>query len=331
MGTTNAKTNGNGLGATDVGTWYCTYYSQDWDNVGGMRYTPTLYRPLCSDKPGDFRTYDATDPEVIDFHLKVLSDAKIDFILYEVSPGGLGGYRPSMKPFVDNARVVCTRIKLWNETHEWKIKYAVAAGSHPDVYQGDPPALCMEREAQEVYETFYMNPDYGGPDNYYQLNGNPLLVYWGNARENPRLWAAYQGEKTFGSRFTMRYAQDIVPGHYGWNIYASGTALHDEVECVSPGWGHYTRKEPPYVYRRQGDFYQECWDTVLANPLPTIVMVVTFNDYLENTAVWTADTSMLTDADSWVNHNGELQPSLYWDLTVMNIRKLRGLAGAGVK
>lgn len=325
------KTNGNETGTTDVGTWYCTYYGTDWDNVGGMRYAPTLYRPLCSDKPNDFRTYDATDPEVIDFHLENLAKAKIDFILYEVSPGGLGGYRPSMKPFVDSARVVCERIRVFNATHGWKIRYAVAAGSHPDVYQDDPPALCMEREAQEVYETFYLNPDYGGPDYYYQLDGKPLLVYWGGSKSNQKSWAEYTGPKPYGDRFSIRYAQDIIPGHYGWNIYRSGTALHEEVECVSPGWGHYTRKEPPYVYRENGAFYQRCWDTVLTNPLPAIVMVVTFNDYLENTAVWTADTSAVTDADRWTAPDGSLRPSLYWDITVERVRQLRLLSRNQVK
>ncbi|MCE5259469.1 MAG: hypothetical protein LLG44_10530 [Chloroflexi bacterium] len=321
---TKQKTNGNGLGLTDVGTWYCTYYGDDWTNVGGMRYAPTLYRPLCSNTPGDFRTYKADDTAVIDFHLQQLADAKIDFILYEVTPGGLGGYRPAMKPFVDNARVVCTRIKVWNEIHPWKIRYAVAAGAHPDVYQNDPVGLCMEREAQEVYETFFLNPEYGGEDNYYQLDGKPLLVYWGDPIGNPQHWAGYTGNKAFGKRFTIRYAGDVRSGTYGWNIYQGGTVVHPEVEVVSPGWGHYTRAQPPYVQRLSGDFYQCCWDTVLNNPRPTIVMVVTFNDYLENTAVWTADTAELTDADKWMNSAGQLQPALYWDLTVANIKALRG-------
>jgi hypothetical protein len=318
-------TNGNGLGPTDVGTWYCTYFGDDWDNVGGMGYKPTLYRPLCSNTPGDFRMHRTTDIAVIDFHLQQMADAKIDFILFEVTPGGLGGYRLSMKPFVDNARVACLRIKAWNDTHDWKIKYAIAAGAHRDVYGDTPEGLCMEKEAQEVFETFLYNPDYGGPDNYYQLNDKPLLVYWGNLKAIPDYQTNYTGDKTFGNRFMMRPAGDVRSGTYGWNIYASGTVLDDEVEVVSPGWGHYTRAEPPYVSRRKGDFYQECWNTVLSHSKPAIVMVVTFNDYLENTAVWTADTSNLTDADKWYGHDGQQHPSMYWDLTVANIRALRGV------
>lgn len=317
-------TNGNGVGPTDVGTWYCTYYGDDWEKVGGMGYVPCMYRPLCSDEPDDFRAYNATDTAVIDLHLAQLANAKIDFILFELTPGGLGGYRPAMKPFVDNARVVAGRIKAWNEAYPWKIRYAIAAGSHPDVHGGKDIGLCMEKEAQDVHDTFYNNPDYGGPDNYYQLDGKPLIVYWGSMGQNQAEWQAYEGDKTYGDRFAVRYAQDVVSGSYGWNIYESGTVVHNEVEVVSPGWGHYARKSPPYVARRHGDFYRRCWDTVFANPRPRIVMIVTFNDYLENTAVWTADTTRLTDADPWCEADGTPNPAMYWDITVEKIRELRG-------
>jgi len=99
-------TNGNAMGPTDVGIWYCTYYDDNWANVGGMGYPPCMYRPLCSEESGDYRTYSASDTAVIDFHLEQIANAKIDFILLELTPGGLGGYRPSMKAFVDNARIV---------------------------------------------------------------------------------------------------------------------------------------------------------------------------------------------------------------------------------
>lgn len=136
-------------------------------------------------------------------------------------------------------------------------------------------------------------------------------------------YCTYYGDKTYGNRFSIRYAQDVVKGSYGWNIYATGTVLDDEVEVVSPGWGHFARKVPPYVPRLHGDFYRRCWNTVLNNPKAKIVMIVTFNDYLENTAVWTADTTNLTDAERWENPDGELNPSLYWNITVEKIAALR--------
>ncbi len=316
-------TNGNGMGATDVGIWYCTYFGDDWTRVGGMGYPPCMYRPLCSNEAGDYRIYNATDTAVIDFHLEQIAEAKIDFILLELTPGGLGGYRPMMKPFVDNARVVLRRLKVWNDSHPWKVKYAIAAGSHKDVHGSGSIGLCMEEEARDVYDTFRNNPSYGGPDNYYHLDGKPLIVYWGSVKQNRSAWESYEGDKTYGNRFSMRYASDVVSGNYGWNIYESGTVIHDEVEVVSPGWGHFTREKPPYVSRRHGDFYRRCWDTVLKNPRPRIVMIVAFNDYLENTAVWTADTTNLTDADRWCDHDGKQNPGLYWDITKEKIDALR--------
>ena len=307
----------------DVGVWYCTYYGGDWTRVGGMSYCPTMYRPLCSDRAGDFRTYDATDTAVIDFHLRKLAEAGVDFLLFELTPGGLGGYRPSMNLFVDNARTVAKRIKIWNENNGHKLRYAVAAGAHPDVYGDSPVDLCMESEARDVFESFYQSPEYGGSDNYYTLGGKPLLVYWGDFGVMPSSWENRTVDSEFGDCFAIRYAQDVRAGSYGWNIYSGGTALHREVEVVSPGWGHYTRQIPPYVPRENGGFYRRCWETVLSNPLPKIVMIVAFNDYLENTAVWTADTERLTDADKWVGPDGSPAPSMYWDITVEYIKKLR--------
>jgi hypothetical protein len=107
---------------------------------------------------------------------------------------------------------------VWNETHDWKIRYAIAAGSHPDVHGSEDIGLCMEKEAQDVYETFYSNPEYGGPGSYYHLDGKPLIVYWGSIPQNRAEWDRYNGDRDYGDRFAMRYAQDVVAGSYGWNI-----------------------------------------------------------------------------------------------------------------
>ena len=320
---------------TEVGIWYCPYYFTSpydlWEMPYGSGIPAAQYKPLCSDAPGDFRKYDAADPEVIDFHLRQIADAKIDFLLFELSPGGLGGYREDggwNMNSIANAREVCKRIKIWNddEQNKWKLKYAVCGGCHGDVWGNDPdfpPALCMEDTARDVFDSFYSNPEYGGPDNYYHLNGQPLLVFWGYSDSISNHWANYDGDKTYGNRFALRPAAGCQAGEYGWNISQSGTVIHSEVEVVSPGWGHYSRAEPPYVYRRNGDFYKECWEKVLRHPPPQIVMIASFNDYWENCAVWTADTANLTDADKWQDHSGELNPSMYWDMTKYYIGKMR--------
>ncbi|MCL2622404.1 MAG: hypothetical protein FWD31_01960 [Planctomycetaceae bacterium] len=331
-------------GSPDVGIWYCTYYFTSPYDVWDLEYGPETkvkYRPLCSNTPGDFRKYDAADPDVIDFHLQQIADAKIDFLLFELSPGSLGGYRTEGENVrwvisVNNAREVCKRIKIWNDNkqNKWKLKYAICGGCHPDVWDnqpGFPPGLCMEDTARDVYDSFFNNPEYGGADNYYHLNGLPLLVFWGYSDSISNHWANYGGDKTYGSRFSLRPASGCHYGEYGWNIAPTGTVLHSEVEVVSPGWGHYTREVPPYVYRRNGDFYKECWEKVLKYPLPQIVMITTFNDYWENTAVWTADTANLTDADKWCEKDGQLNPSMYWDMTKYYINKMRSESKNGTK
>jgi hypothetical protein len=318
------KTNGNGAGPTDVGIWYCTYYGDVWTTEGP--YPPPQERPLCSNRPGDYRIYNSADVAVIDFHLQQIAKAKIDFLLLELTCVGAGGFRASGGKHVDNARIVAQRIKIWNDNHAWKIKYAIAAGAHWNNYGSTPICSFMEGEAHDIYDTFYNNPAYGGPDNYYQLNGKPLIVYYGDWGQMSA-FDRYKGDKTYGNCFTVRYAMYVLNGSYGWNILSSGTVANAEVEVVSPGWGGGTK--PPSVLRRQGDFYGQCWNTVLSNPKPTIVMIVSFNDYWEKTAVWITDTTKVTDVEKWSGHDGQLHPALYWEMTINHIEALR--SGGRVK
>jgi hypothetical protein len=324
------KTNGNGAGPTDVGIWYCTYYGDAWNNtLVEAGYPPPQERPLCSNTPGDYRIYNSADVAVIDFHLQQMANAKIDFLLLELTCVGAGGFRGSGGKHIDNARVVAQRIKIWNEHHAWKIKYAVAAGAHWNNYGSTPICSFMEGEAHDIYDTFYNNPAYGGPDNYYQLNGKPLIVYYGDLGQMSA-FDRYQGDKTYGNFFTVRYAMMVNSGTYGWNILSSGTVTNAEVEVVSPGWGGYIHtNNPSYVPRRQGDFYRQCWNTVLSNPKPTIVMIVSFNDYWEKTAVWITDTTKVTDVEKWSGPDGQLHPAMYWEMTINYIEALR--SGGRVK
>jgi hypothetical protein len=54
-----------------------------------------------------------------------------------------------------------------------------------------------------------------------------------------------------------------------------------------------------------------------------------FNDYLEESAVWTTDTSKLDDTrEKWTNGGGKLIPSMYWDMTKEYVGTLRKQAVA---
>jgi hypothetical protein len=318
--------NPNKAALSDVGTWYCTYYPKAWTNVIGYTNAVT-YLPLCSDTANDFRQYSSDDVKVIDFHLKKLAEARIDFIALELSPGGIGGYRKTdaFNYMVDCGRKTCERLKKWNDGHRWKIKYCIGAGVHEDCRGSDPIGLAIEKVAADVYATFYSNPKYGGPDNYYCLNGKPLLICYGLRRNQLQdEWGRYPGEKSNGDRFTLRtftgYAQ---AGEYGWPLpLHQGTLLHNEVELVEPGFNvHRPNEVEP---RNSGDFYRACWEKVLTNARPQIVMIQAFNDYLEESAVWTTDTQNLcANQEKWTDHDRRPAPSLYWDLTKQYIAKLK--------
>jgi hypothetical protein len=62
-------TNGNGE-AVDVGIWYCA----NWDVNGGGWWPLSSYRPLLPN--GQYGMHDGADPNVIDYHLQQLADAK---------------------------------------------------------------------------------------------------------------------------------------------------------------------------------------------------------------------------------------------------------------
>ncbi len=321
-----AGTNGNGVGPSDVGIWYCTYYPAVWTNVIGYTRAGT-YLPLCSDKANDFRHYASDDIKVIDFHLQQLAEARIDFVALELSPGGLGGYRKTetYNYMVRCGRKTCERIAVWNKTHPWKIKYALGVGVHEDCRGKDSWGLAIEKVAEDVAKTFFNNPNYGGPDNYYHLNGKPLLICYG--LHLPQLiqeWAGYKGEKTYGDQFTLRtFTGYAAAGEYGWPLpLHQGTLLHPEVELVQPGFNVHRPNE--IEQRNGGDFYRACWEKVLQNEKPQIVMIQAFNDYLEESSVWTTETSHLApDQEKWLGHDGQLHPAMYWELTKKYIDRLR--------
>lgn len=324
------KTNGNG-GSTDVGIWYCA----NWDANGGGWWRGSTYRPLLPD--GTYGMHDGSDPAVIDFHLQKLAEAEIDFILFDDTNGDFNGYGRRHTWIKEKSKAVCARIKLWNESHSWKIKYAFGIGSF---FIGDqrryPTATSydvIEQQARCVAQEVWLNRNYD-PDDYYQIDGKPLLVvldYHTDARDR---WVRYSGAKDWANRFSIRWAgtsgqYSVAAGDYGWAMNAAGVLLHPEVEYLQPGHdNHLPGRDWMHTLRRNGDYYVNNWDRILNHPLPRIVMIGAFNDYSEDSAVWTADTSIdypkaRLPIERWSGHDGQLHPSMYWDYTVGIIRTLR--------
>lgn len=325
--TNTLKTNGNG-GKTDVGMWYITYNTKGiFGNNMGSGY-PIKYRMLMPD--GSYGILDSKNTAHIDFQIQKLAEAKTDFVLFDLTNGGLTskvpyGWADGKNESVANAKLACERIAKWNDTHDWKIKYAVAVGCYVAIRDGLSIGECTEYQAQGVYEMFYKNSTYGG-DDYYQVDGKPMLIIhdWGeNVLTVPHGWNQYKGNRTYGDKFFVRNGQGGEKGTYGWHT-RYGTLVDDEVELLCPGQ-RTAGNEKANIYRDNGNYYLTCWETVLNNKLPRIVMIASFNDYCEQTGVWIADSSKCKGEydEQWTDSTGQINNSMYWDMTVEGIKLVR--------
>lgn len=336
MNNTVLKTNGNG-GITDIGTWFVTYNTDDmWANNFGSGH-PIQYRALMPDGTHGIPYSDNID--VIDFQLSKLAEAKIDFILFDITNGGITDKIPygtnHNEWIVDNAALTCERISKWNEEHDWKIRYAIGVGCYMAIRgyrydkegnmikEGHSIGEITEWQAEAVYKKFVQHPVYG--KDYYTLDGKPLLIIhdWGeNVLTVPHGWIAYKGDRTYGDLFTVRNGQGGEAGTYGWQT-RRGTQVHPEVEVVCPGQN--THGGHVNIYRNNGKYYKNEWSIVLNNPSPRIVMITSFNDYNEDSAIFPADTSGCEEGyeEKWVDENGVLSSDMYWEITCNSIRLLR--------
>lgn len=331
------ETNGNG-GKTDIGAWFVTYNTPEmWaDNFGSGHSID--FKALLPD--GSYGVPLSDSPQVVDFLLENLAEAKIDFIVFDLTNGGLTDKIPygtnHNEWIVDNALFTCERIAEFNKSHSWKIRYAVAVGCYAAIRGNKYNAAgelikigisigeCTEWQAKAVYQKFVCSPVFG--KDYYTLNGKPLFIIhdWGeNVCTVPHGWNSYCGERTFGDKFTVRNGQGGEAGTYGWQT-RYGTLVHPEVEVICPGQNTHTGKKANIV-RDFGRYYRRGWETVLSNPSPRIVMLTSFNDYNEDSAIFTADTSGCDNSyeEQWRDESGALLPSMYWDMTKDGIRRLR--------
>ena len=92
---------------------------------------------------------------------------------------------------------------------------------------------------------------------------------------------------------------------------------------VMPGWNNNKGWTP--VSRAKGNFYaQACWDVVLAqNTLPEIVLINSFNEYAEETAIAPTDTTYVSgQTEQWLNANNVMDNYMYWNMTIQYINQL---------
>ena len=351
-------TNGNGIGNTDVGIWYAPYDSPDFNPLDNAPYNP-----LCSSEQNDFCSdMNLSDPSAIDFHIEEIAKAKIDFIILENTNGGFVDTLTTNKNwdhYVNTSRTICQRIKHWNDNRNWKIRYVHAIGCYKNrdtacdttkYMSRKTDGICIngttdfrmaiEAQAEVCYNDFFMNPAYGDSSNWYYLDGKPLLIVFSpDYNDLMKKWYKYaqnNGRTSYTRKFTVRFASTGQKGMYGWpawggaispGSFPSGTVIDEEVELVCPGYSEATHTYS--IERNHGTFYrQNCWDRVLANP-PRIVVIASFNDYWERTAVWPAKrrnslcSSGYPECERWDDITGNENPRMYWNITKEYIRKLK--------
>lgn len=326
-------TNGNG-GRTDVGAWFVTYNTDKmWANNFGHGF-PIKYRVLLPD--GTYGIPDSYNTTVIDFQIAQLAEAQIDFILFDLTNGGLTEKIPygwdGNQWIVETAQLTCERLKIWNESHEWKVKYAVGVGVYANLRKSLSIGQAAEYQAEAVLEKFYNKY---GEDNYYQINGKPLLMLhdFGNetALTVPGGWNMYSASSSTdhdaGDQFTMRGSLSTPHEDtgYAWYTPMGGTIVTEESVTVCPGqWNH--ANSTPNAFRENGKHYINDWKTVIeSKTTPDVVLISSFNDYNEDTAVFTADTSQCNPEweEQWLDDTGNLNASMYWEITKEGIATLR--------
>lgn len=295
------------------GTWQVQpyfYIKQNiydtWD-AWGIKYRPWTL--------GAFQAYDSGNASVIDEHLATITAAGIDFLLLD----------ETNNLYVDEgyiylrAKALASRIDAWNDNASHRpIRYALAIGANQ--FSHDPASL--ESEAGEVWQKF-VNTTEGGEQNYYHVDGKPLLVNYCPPSDQDS-WQVWTGSKANVDKFSLRWAHSpAAANNYGWEIREQSIP-GDEIMIVMPGWNNNKGARP--VSRQHGFFYAaHSWDIVLAMPrLPRVVVINSFNEFAEETAVAPADTSLVSGAtEPWINITGSVDPFMYWRMTTSYIQLLR--------
>lgn len=305
-------------GTTNVNTW-ANFGAGGAMNQVPMRTNNTAYT-------NNFAQYDSGDPEVIKEHLALFDKAEIDWLLMDET----NSLNVDHGEILNRARDVASALAVHNQTSSHTLRYAFAIGGIQ--FSGDPADI--EAEAKQTWLEFANDPVIGG-DNYYRVDGKPLLVVFCTGAQF-QSWLNYSG-KNWSNHFTVRQsAGSNGTGFYGWQLPATGTTGTSEAMGVMPGWNNHV---DPNVYvpvrRNDGLYYMlNCWRPILdLSAKPAQVVINSFNEFAEDTAIEPADTSAYqanrnyaqgyTLREPWYNTDGQLAPTMYWDMTVDYIHQLK--------
>ncbi len=258
----------------------------------------------------------------------MIAQAGVDYLLFDET----NGLHVDGNYILQRAQAVCRRLALFNQITGSRLKFAVAIGG----IQYDHLPQTVEAEAADVLALFANDPTCG--PHYQAEGGKPLLALYAE-RADRQAWLNY-ASKSASNSFTVRYVQGRLPGadgvsypsssgqgcgtpppsatppaaeigdYLGWGTPygAVGNGAH---AVVMPGWdNHWTERVERTQLGQSAGFYRDCaWGKVLSRAtLPGAVIVNSFNEYAEETAVAPTDTSAL-GARQWSS------PFLYWMLT----------------
>lgn len=301
-----------------TGTWKVDPYHYFKQNLYNTWTAWNIkYNPLTL---GSYQTYDSNDTAVIDEHLATLAAASVDFLLFDAT-----NYIYVDDEYIyQRGKTVSSRIKTWNSNPSNRnLKYALAVGA----LQATHNPASVEFEAGVVWDKFVNTVD-GGTTNFHYVNGKPLLVLYSSTADR-NAWISWGGSKANSNKFTVRFAEGGSPsGFYGWFTPPTGTIVNNDVMVVMSGWNNHVVGFTP-ISRAQGDYYSLLgWDRVMQkNPKPAVVVINSFNEYAEETAVAVADTTNVTGStEKWLNKSGVMDNFMYWNMTKAYIKRLGNLA-----
>ncbi len=264
---------------------------------------------------GKYQQYDSGDSIAIREHLKELSEAKIDYLLMDET----NNLYVENGVIFNRAIAVAKEIKKWNENPANRpMRYVFAIGGIQ--FSGQPSTL--ETEAKEVWNNVINRAGTGGLDTYLMQNGKPLLICYYGQESYREAWKSY--DHTWSDKFTIRWCNGVnsgTPDLYGWGI-PNGSINSSFLMEVMPGWNNH---QGWFVSRNGGNFYKNsCWERVLSK-LPQQVIINSYNEYAEETAVARTNTSLLTgNSEKWS------APDYYWNLTVDYVSKYKTKKGCVV-
>jgi len=282
-----------------------------WD-AWGIKYLPLTQ--------GSYQQYDSGDTSVIQEHLEEITNAGIDYLLLDET----NNIHVEGDMIFNRAQILAQQIKAWNnDPNKQDIQYAYAVGGMQ--FSGNP--TIFENEAKDVWQLVVNNPDNGGPSTYFHLDGKPLLVCYYGQESYKTAWE--NSSHPWTQYFTVRWANGTNtsnPDLYGWGI-PNGSINSSDLMCVMPGWNNHLGAFTSRTYNGiEGDFYKkQCWDRVLTE-LPDTVIINSYNEYAEQTAVAISNTDYLAPGeDQWS------ATDLYWDLTVDYIQQYRAAKSGSSK